>query len=336
MQLTADQKKQLLQALRWVPSAHNVQPLRLRFQDNKIVFYAEPSRFLPAADPRFRDLMISVGASILALDLALRPMGMAITCESFDLAKIENLKDRSAEIGFVEIGLAADSAPSDLAKNVEKRFSYRGRFAKLQPSQIQALQNLSPDLQVVTDSRLISEIAKRFDIENVKGMQSKGFIEELFSWMRFSRSHSKWSQDGLNTEAAGLNAIEALGASFILRPSVFHFLAKLKVLSLVLTEAPQIQSASAIVLVQCPKGTSRIEQGKILYKNWLLWTGLDVYGSPMSSLADSPEGMAWLRTKTAIKDDKEIITAFRTGALPAGYQRYQPARLNWEQFEIKN
>ncbi|WP_433362210.1 Acg family FMN-binding oxidoreductase [Actinoplanes sp. CA-142083] len=57
------------------PSLHNSQPWRFRIRSGRIDVYADPDRRLPVLDPQGRELMISVGAAVLNLRLALREAG---------------------------------------------------------------------------------------------------------------------------------------------------------------------------------------------------------------------------------------------------------------------
>src|SRR5689334_13870014 len=57
------------------PSLHNSQPWRFRIRPGRIDVYADPARRLPVLDPSGREQLISVGAAVLTLRLALRQAG---------------------------------------------------------------------------------------------------------------------------------------------------------------------------------------------------------------------------------------------------------------------
>ncbi|APE34849.1 NAD(P)H nitroreductase [Nocardia mangyaensis] len=59
------------------PSVHNVQPWRWRVGDQSIHLYLDRRRALPATDPDERDLVISCGAALHHLSVALTAMGWA-------------------------------------------------------------------------------------------------------------------------------------------------------------------------------------------------------------------------------------------------------------------
>jgi nitroreductase len=59
----------------WAPSVHNTQPWRFAADGQQISLYADPDRGLAAADPDGREMMISCGAALFNLRLALRALG---------------------------------------------------------------------------------------------------------------------------------------------------------------------------------------------------------------------------------------------------------------------
>src|SRR2546423_10352783 len=59
------------------PSVHNTQPWRWLLGDSTIHLTADVSRQLPATDPDGRDLLISCGAALHHLHIALAALGWA-------------------------------------------------------------------------------------------------------------------------------------------------------------------------------------------------------------------------------------------------------------------
>ncbi|MFC4127852.1 Acg family FMN-binding oxidoreductase [Nocardia rhizosphaerae] len=59
------------------PSVHNVQPWRWRIADHSIHLYLDRERALPATDPDQRDIVISCGAALHHLTVAMSAMGWA-------------------------------------------------------------------------------------------------------------------------------------------------------------------------------------------------------------------------------------------------------------------
>ncbi len=59
----------------WAPSVNNTQPWRFVADGQQISLYADANRGLPVADPDGREMMISCGAALFNLRLALRSLG---------------------------------------------------------------------------------------------------------------------------------------------------------------------------------------------------------------------------------------------------------------------
>src|SRR5690606_15026240 len=59
------------------PSDHNTQPWRFRLAHGSVDVFADRSRALPVVDPADRELVISCGAALYQLRLAIRYFGFA-------------------------------------------------------------------------------------------------------------------------------------------------------------------------------------------------------------------------------------------------------------------
>jgi hypothetical protein len=124
-----------------------------------------------------------------------------------------------------------------------------------------------------------------------------------------------------------------LGASIIMRPQLFNFLAKLGVLKLLITEKPQITSAHALVAITAPKNSDYYEQGKTFYRSWLELARLNLFGAPLSLLTDDKEATEFIKKEFDL-GDATLVNILRVGYLPEGYQRYKPARIDAKEILI--
>jgi len=59
----------------WAPSVHNTQPWRFVADGRQLSLYADTDRGLPVSDPDGREMMISCGAALFNVQLALRSLG---------------------------------------------------------------------------------------------------------------------------------------------------------------------------------------------------------------------------------------------------------------------
>jgi nitroreductase len=74
--LTPDVVDFLVATATRAPSVHNTQPWLFRFVDGAMELRADPSRGLRISDPGARELMISCGAALYTLELAIRRLGL--------------------------------------------------------------------------------------------------------------------------------------------------------------------------------------------------------------------------------------------------------------------
>jgi hypothetical protein len=107
------------------PSVHNTQPWRFAAGDRDIEVYADAGRRLRVADPAGRELMISCGAAVFTLRVALRYLGW--------LPRARLFPDRSrpalvARVCWNEDRIAADSYEREMYAAVTARHTHRGGF----------------------------------------------------------------------------------------------------------------------------------------------------------------------------------------------------------------
>ena len=74
--LTEEQVRSVLVAAMAAPSLHNSQPWRFSCAPTTIELYADVARAVPVADPDHRELLLSCGAALLNLRLAIRALGV--------------------------------------------------------------------------------------------------------------------------------------------------------------------------------------------------------------------------------------------------------------------
>lgn len=107
------------------PSVHNTQPWFFVSRQGVIRLHADPGRKLSCADPAGREMMISCGAALFNLRLAMRHLGFAPTVRLFpDLSQPDLLAE--VQWGRYKPPTAAEES---LYKSITMRHTYRGPFA---------------------------------------------------------------------------------------------------------------------------------------------------------------------------------------------------------------
>ena len=122
--IPADQAAYLIRVAARAPSLHNTQPWRFRVIERTIELYADGRRQLPE-DPDGRELLLSCGAALYGLRLAVRSLGQVPEVELFPGAA----EDRRP-LARVRLGAAAPATPEEqrLLAAVPHRHTHRGPF----------------------------------------------------------------------------------------------------------------------------------------------------------------------------------------------------------------
>lgn len=293
------------------PSVHNVQPARWSLRPDAIVLLEDRTRRLAAGDPSGRDALVSLGAACEAMVIALsrRGIGTSIgTPEAStggDLVEIRRLRP----VGRVEADTLSGHLPS--------RSSHRGAFDAVSASERAAAAALASDeLGVLDRPEDVREIADLGAEAGHGFMRDVAFRRELVSWMRLSRSHPRWSRDGLNADAMAMGRIEALGARAVLG-LLFGTLQAAGAARPLLSDAAVTRTATAIVALHLPRSTDPFEIGRRFLRAWLTIERAGFKAAVMASLVDHPSARARLSSLMVLDDDRSIEAVWRIGRTAA-------------------
>ena len=108
----------------WSPSVHNTQPWLFSADGQRIRVYADISRLLAVADPYGREMMISCGAAVFTIRLALRSLGLLGTVSTLPDPVVPELVADETWRPFA----ALTDYERLLAAQVRRRRSHRGGF----------------------------------------------------------------------------------------------------------------------------------------------------------------------------------------------------------------
>ncbi|WP_326822805.1 Acg family FMN-binding oxidoreductase [Streptosporangium sp. NBC_01756] len=116
-----------VQAARWAPSVHNTQPWSFAVDGEEIALRADSDRKLRLSDAPGREMLISCGAALMNLRLALRALG----CEP--QVRVLPDPDRPALLATVRMGetAVADDHTRLLYAEIERRRTHRAGFTDL-------------------------------------------------------------------------------------------------------------------------------------------------------------------------------------------------------------
>lgn len=198
------------------PSSHNTQPWLFRVVDNVIYLYADRTRALPVADPDDRELVMSCGAALYSLRLAIRHFGYH---ESVVLCPDPGDPDWVARI---EIDTVAEADPDmhDLFWAIASRRTNRCAYT------------VPPMIETLTENLQAAACAEGSWLHVVQGDEQRNAVADLIAeadrvqWSdkRFRRELAAWlhperhrSQDGIPGYTFGIAEVIAYAGPFLLR-----------------------------------------------------------------------------------------------------------------------
>ena len=311
------------------PSTHNTQPARWSFNDDSsILISADCSRFLPAGDPTNRDAGLSCGAAAEGTIMALAEVG--IRTSSVDNLWEKNDCDAIKGHRLVaQINIKGEASALPLNTEISKRYTWRSKFLPCENTMTQALDKWASeksDVTLATSTTDIDFLSQKNDMSSLHFMRDNAFRNELVDWMRLSKSHHSYADDGLNLEALQMGALEGFGAKLVLGTSLLGALDKLGVAKALIGEEAQTKSSSAIALFHRPQNEPPIDTGRAFYRFWLEMTRLGFSAWPMAVVADNEESAAECMERFSIPKDHRLVNVLRVGK--AGSKRPKTARLN--------
>ncbi|MEU4410949.1 hypothetical protein AB0F88_41135 [Streptosporangium sp. NPDC023963] len=116
-----------VRAATWAPSVHNTQPWSFAVDGDEIALRADSDRKLRVGDPIGRELLVSCGAALMNVRLALRALGYE------PQVRVLPDPDRPALLATVRPGAAvtADEHTRMLYAEIERRRTHRAGFTRL-------------------------------------------------------------------------------------------------------------------------------------------------------------------------------------------------------------
>lgn len=185
------------------PSSHNTQPWRFHVRGDTVELYADRTRSLRVVDPRDRELLISCGAALFFLRLALHRFGHA--------GQVTLFPDRQERDLLATVSLGDPHQPAAdelrLFEAIPIRRTHRGDFAArpVPTETVNALRDAAAEegawLMVVDDRGRrahVAEMARQGDQVQFADPEFRG---ELARWIRPNGTHE---HDGMPGYAFGI------------------------------------------------------------------------------------------------------------------------------------
>lgn len=186
------------------PSSHNTQPWRFIVNGDELLVCADRTRSLANIDPFDRELIISCGAALLNLRVALAYFGVPVEITTFPQSSDPDIV---ARVVFPALGsMLKDLA--DLFNAITKRTTNRGRFLQEEVPIATVEQLKSAATSEGVDVKFVQTLAKRERIATLiaeadrRQFDDPRFRRELASWI-----HPLRRNDGMPAASQGLHAL---------------------------------------------------------------------------------------------------------------------------------
>ena len=212
----SEQLRFLLQYAVLAPSTRNVQPWKFRLVDTEVELSVDTTRALPVVDPQCRELVISCGAALLYLRVALRHFHFAGTLRYFPDPEDPNLLAR--------LGLGDPATPTAdeeaMFKALPRRHTCRLPFRSdtvFQPvldALAQAAEANGAWLRTIDGREARAAVAHVIAEADVVQQNDARYRRELAAWLRPNRAQES---DGLPGYVFGWGDFKAWFAPFAAR-----------------------------------------------------------------------------------------------------------------------
>ncbi|MFC9250264.1 Acg family FMN-binding oxidoreductase [Amycolatopsis thailandensis] len=174
----------LARTLLWAPSVHNTQPWLLEFERDRLLLVERRDLLLPEHDPLGRDRVISCGAALANLEIAIRVLGYGPRTETFPDP------ERPEVVASLAPGERALPSADDLHRYsaIERRRSYRRRFSGLPVSPqrigelVVAASSAGVEAKPIRDELELTRVAELLEFAAEAHQHDHGYQRELALW----------------------------------------------------------------------------------------------------------------------------------------------------------
>lgn len=290
------------------PSIYNTQPWHFRVLDTGIELFADKSRLLPVADPLARELILSCGAALLHLRLALQYFGLGGGYTLFPDPQQPDLLARLT----LQNGKEPSEEEKLLFQTIPKRHTSRLLFSDraLLPSLLTALQQNAAQegawLSLIQERERREEIIRLVEEGHRLHWADEKFRNEMSTWLSANRN---LSPEGMPSYTLGARSITAYAGPLMTRALDWGDLQ---------AEADRrlIEEAPLLVVLGTKEDTPRdwVVAGQAMERVFLRARAEGVWSSPFSQPTEVPALRERLRKIVGVEHVPQLV--FRLGYGP--------------------
>ncbi|MBL8152859.1 MAG: twin-arginine translocation signal domain-containing protein [Anaerolineae bacterium] len=303
--LTAAPMYELIRYASLAANGHNTQPWKFALKESAVEIHPDYSRRLPVVDPNDRELWISLGCALENLLIAARTVGYAtevIYPEAEDVIQVRLTADRPQDAPLFNA----------IPLRQSNRSEYDGQPVSTAELDQLAASPLEPGvvLHIVTQAAEMERLLEYVNQGNLSQYADKPFVDELISWLRFTKKEALASLDGLYTPCSG-------------NPEVPRWLGQMFVggtdpQQQADTDAQKLRSSSGALVLASESDTKAawVRTGQVVERLALTMTSLNI----QSAFLNQPIEVMSLRSEfqSALALDKsqpQLLVRFGHGAV---------------------
>lgn len=293
----AERARFLLHYAVLAPSSHNSQPWKFAIDEERILAFVDPSRWLQVADADQRELHISVGCALENLVVAAEHFGMPMQIRYFP--DPDNAQLVAAVEPDTEQNLSFQSL-DELFAAIMQRQTNHNPFEANKPvseAQLAALSTccIEPDLTVhfFNDEAIVERVVELVVRADALQFADPDWRRELGQWIGQGAFGTSWL----------VSKMSQLAVTYL---NLNKSTAKKDV------EALQSAPVFGVLVTRDNQRQSQVQAGQLLQRLWLQATSLGLAIQPMNQVLQIPEVKAEFCEAIEITEDAPQIV-FRLG-----------------------
>ncbi len=302
------------------PSVHNTQPWQWRIGRDRVDLFADTARHLPATDPDRRDLVLSCGAALHHLTVALAAAGRGV-----QVLRLPDPEDRLL-MATVKLDVGPpDAAAAALFPAIARRHTDRRRMSHrpVAVGKVRTLQHVARDagavLVPVTGPAMRHRLTLALEEAAHRQAASPGYAAELQIWTRRPRG----ARDGVSATAV---AAPPTGLS---EPTgLRHFPRAELAQPLPPTGHGLPDDAAEFLLLTTPtdREVDRLRAGEAASAVLLAATGMGLATTPLSQGTEVAASRELLRRTLGLPENPQLLLRVGWPASRAGELTPSPRR----------
>ncbi len=190
-------KRELVRYATLAPSSHNTQCWQFKIEDNAIALLADLTRRCPVVDPDDHHLFVSLGAATENLVQAALANGLQANLQF----------DGTNTINFALEPTKAIASPlyQAITERQCTRADYDGNALSVEELSLLEQAGTGDGVHILlhTEKQAIENILAYVIEANSKQMHDRAFLNELKTWIRFSKQEAIYKGDGLYSATSG-------------------------------------------------------------------------------------------------------------------------------------